>query len=382
MTAYPTERYPKMKDSGVKWLGRVPEHWRVWRLKNVAEVHVSNVDKYSRESEIKVLLCNYVDVYRNDFIRTGLPFMRATATAREIERVGLRSGDVLITKDSEVWNDIGVPALVGEIDSGGVSGYHLALLRPDLARTHPGYLFRALQSAAVASQFHVHANGVTRFGLTHRAIKSVTLPVPPLSEQVAIARFLDHADRRIERCVRAKRKSIALLEEQERVLVHQVVTGQIDVRTGRPYSAYQPSRLSWAGDVPAHWAVASLRHRYSQCLGKMLDSSRITGDNLVPYLRNIDVQWDRINVDDLPAMDISPKEYDRYTVQGGDLLVCEGGEMGRCALWADDLPRCGVQKALHRLRPRSARRDLARFLYYALRCAGPSTTGSSAPSRT
>lgn len=157
MTAYPTERYPKMKDSGVKWLGRVPEHWRVWRLKNVAEVHVSNVDKYSRESEIKVLLCNYVDVYRNDFIRTGLPFMRATATAREIERVGLRSGDVLITKDSEVWNDIGVPALVGEIDSGGVSGYHLALLRPDLARTHPGYLFRALQSAAVASQFHVHA---------------------------------------------------------------------------------------------------------------------------------------------------------------------------------------------------------------------------------
>ena len=68
-------------------------------------------------------------------------------------------------------------------------------------------------------------------------------------------------------------------------------------------------------------------------------------------------------------MDISSHEYDRYTVEPGDLLVCEGGDVGRCALWPYNLPRCGFQKALHRLRPRNARQDLARFLYYALSVA-------------
>ena len=118
-----------------------------------------------------------------------------------------------------------------------------------------------------------------------------------------------------------------------------------------------------------HWEVAALRHRYSQCLGKMLDSKRITGNHLVPYLRNVDVQWDQINVEDLPTMDITPDEYDRYTLREGDLLVCEGGEVGRCALWFGELARCGFQKALHRLRPRNTGQDVPRFMYYALRAA-------------
>ena len=108
---------------------------------------------------------------------------------------------------SEVWNDIGVPALVvienTESKPKVVSGYHLAILRPFLQRAHPGYLFRALQSTAVASQLHVRANGVTRFGLTQSAIKAIRIPVPPLAEQAAIARFLDHAVDRIQSYVTA-----------------------------------------------------------------------------------------------------------------------------------------------------------------------------------
>ncbi len=121
--------------------------------------------------------------------------------------------------------------------------------------------------------------------------------------------------------------------------------------------------------MPEHWEVAALRHTYSQCLGKMLDSKRITGSHLLPYLRNTDVQWDQINIEGLPTMDIPPAEYGRYTVQQGDLLVCEGGEVGRCALWSRELTVCGFQKALHRLRPRNAGQDVPRFMYYALRAA-------------
>ena len=133
-----------------------------------------------------------------------------------------------------------------------------------------------------------------------------------------------------------------------------------------PYPAYKPSGVSWLGDVPIHWNVAALRHRYSQGLGKMLDAKRRTGNNSLPYLRNVDVQWDHINVRNLPEMDIVPSEYDRYTVQAGDLLVCEGGEVGRCALWLDSTSTYGFQKALHRLRPRDRDQDMVRFMYYVL----------------
>ena len=236
----------------------MPAHWEVRRLRNVAEMRVSNVDKLTKNDERPVRLCNYTDVYKNDRIRAEMPFMRATATTDEIERFRLRVGDVLITKDSEAWDDIGVPSLVSVAAPDLISGYHLALLRPRDYELLGGYLLRALQSKNLAYQFHIEAKGVTRFGLTHSGIKSVWLPVPPLPEQAAIVRFLDHADRLIRRYVRAKEKLIALLEEQKQVVIHQAVTGRIDVRTGQPYPAYKPSGVEWLGDVPTHWQVKKL----------------------------------------------------------------------------------------------------------------------------
>ena len=88
--------YPAYQDSSIEWLGDVPEHWEVVRLRNTSEMRVSNVDKHAKDDEQPVRLCNYVDVYKNDRIRSGMAFMRATATTDEIERFRLQSGDVLI----------------------------------------------------------------------------------------------------------------------------------------------------------------------------------------------------------------------------------------------------------------------------------------------
>ena len=86
-------------------------------------------------------------------------------------------------------------------------------------------------------------------------VREIRVTVPPRSEQAAIVRFLDHADRRIQRYIRAKQKLIALLEEQKQALIHEAVTGRIDVRTGRPYPSYRESGVEWLGPVPAHWDV-------------------------------------------------------------------------------------------------------------------------------
>ena len=92
--------YPEYTDSGVEWLGELPAHWEVRRLKTTASVQLSNVDKHSEEGQVPVRLCNYVDVYYNDLITVDLEFMNATATPAQVRRFRLRAGDVVITKDS------------------------------------------------------------------------------------------------------------------------------------------------------------------------------------------------------------------------------------------------------------------------------------------
>ena len=219
----------RLKPSGVPWLGDVPEHWEVRRLRTVAVMRVSNVDKHTREDEVPVRLCNYVDVYKNDRITSAMPFMAATASRDEIERFRLESGDVLITKDSETWDDIGVPALVAESAHDILSGYHLALLRPT-NEILGSYLARTLQSKGVAYQFHVRANGVTRYGLTHNGIQSVSLPLPPLPEQTAIVEYLDKATADIDAAIARARRQIELVQEYRTRLIADVVTGKLDVR--------------------------------------------------------------------------------------------------------------------------------------------------------
>ena len=219
-----------LKDSGVKWLGEVPVHWQVRRLRNVTDMRVSNVDKHVKAAEVPVRLCNYVDVYKNDRISEQIDFMRATATGEEIERFRLSKGDVLITKDSETWDDIGVPALVTNPTPDLVSGYHLALLRPYIDEISGEYFLRTLQSKGLAHQFYVKANGVTRYGLTHTAIKSVWLPLPPLPEQTAIVEYLDRATADIDTTTARACREIELLQEYRTRLIADVVTGKVDVR--------------------------------------------------------------------------------------------------------------------------------------------------------
>jgi type I restriction enzyme, S subunit len=129
------------------------------------------------------------------------------------------------------------------------------------------------------------------------------------------------------------------------------------------YPEYKESGVEWLGEVPAHWDTPPLYLRYDAVLGKMLDEKRLTRKHLVPYVRNVDVQWDRVNVDELPELDIEPHEFERFTLKPGDLLICEGGEVGRTAVWRGELSQCAFQKAIHRLRPRTADEDVRYFFY-------------------
>ena len=225
-----------MMDSGVEWLGEIPAHWEVVRLKAVANVQLSSVNKKTVSGQPSVRLCNYTDVYYRDEIRRShaTAFMKATARESEIERFGLRKGDVLITKDSETPDDIAVPAIIAEDLPGVVCGYHLAMLRPNSHLCDGSFLGRAIGAAGPSDQFRLHASGVTRFGLTLGSIADSVIPLPPLPEQRAIADFLDGAASQIDALVTKTNDAIDRLREYRASVISAAVTGRIDVRDPSP----------------------------------------------------------------------------------------------------------------------------------------------------
>lgn len=196
------------------------------RLKNVADILVSNVDKKSVEGELPVRLCNYTDVYYNENISSDLDFMEATASRSQVEAFALRTGDVLITKDSETADDIGVPAFVPEGLDGVVCGYHLAILRARGAVLEPRFLFWFMASTSARQQLEVRATGITRYGLRLDAIGDLELVLPPVDEQRAIVAMLDHETSRIDCLVEKNATLIDTLRERRQTVITASVTGQ------------------------------------------------------------------------------------------------------------------------------------------------------------
>lgn len=188
--------------------------WRTEKLKHLASVAFSSVDKKTVGGEALVRLCNYTDVYYRDEITADLPFLEGTASADEIRRFSLRAGDVLITKDSETPDDIGVAAFVPETLPEVLCGYHLAVLRPDSRRVYPRFLFWSLKGISAREQMTSFASGVTRFGLRRYDVLGLQVPVPTISSQSKIARFLDREIARIDSLIDRKRALMAVVAQR------------------------------------------------------------------------------------------------------------------------------------------------------------------------
>ena len=199
----------------------LPEGWREVRLGEVCNVITSPVDKKTIEGELSVKLCNYTDVYYNNTIDSKIDFMTATAKPREIEKFSLVKGDVIVTKDSETPNDIGVPAYVKETIDNLLCGYHLTVLRPK-EQAIGKYICYALTSPRVTCDFYRFANGITRFGLTNESYQKIKIPLPSLPEQKAIASLLEKWDTAIEKT----EALIAAKEKQFKRLLKTLINDQ------------------------------------------------------------------------------------------------------------------------------------------------------------
>ena len=221
----------ELRESAVEFLGAVPRHWNVWPVISLGSVLTSTVDKKSYDGEQPVRLCNYTDVYYNDEIVEGPNYMSATASPEQIAKFSVRAGDVAITKDSESADDIGIPAIVPNSMPGHVWGYHLSIYRLR-DRRYSRYVKRLFESSYVKAALAVRTPGVTRVGLSQNTLRYLRVPIPPVSEAIAIADYLDHETAEIDAAIADAREAIALSKERRAALISAAVTGQIDVTRG------------------------------------------------------------------------------------------------------------------------------------------------------
>lgn len=248
--------YPRYRNSGIEWLGEVPEHWEITRLKRVADVFPSNVDKKAYPDESAVLLCNYTDVYYHDTITAAIDFMPATASLDQIAKFTLRAGDTIITKDSETADDIAIAAYVPADIPGVVCGYHLSIVRPH-DEYSGAFIKRLFDSAYVKSCVAVRANGLTRVGLGQYELDNLDLPFPPQHERCRIAQFLEAETAKLDALIAEQQRLIELLKEKRQAVISHAVNKGLN-----PDAPMKPSGVEWLGDVPAHWQLK----RFQRCV--------------------------------------------------------------------------------------------------------------------
>ncbi len=177
--------------------------------------------------------------------------------------------------------------------------------------------------------------------------------LPPLAEQRRIARVLATATASIS----ATSEAIACGATARDALLKSLYMGGI--RGGRPVSDTS------VGPVPTGWRVDPLGEHFQVQLGKMMSENARGGDGHIPYLRNANVQWNTLELDDVATMAFSEQEREKFSLRYGDILACEGRHVGKSAMWREEIPGACYQKALHRLR--AIRDDVPSYLLHCLR---------------
>ncbi|MCM1114086.1 MAG: restriction endonuclease subunit S [Clostridium sp.] len=187
-------------------------------------------------------------------------------------------------------------------------------------------LYHLICSDSFLNQKDKNCSGATQKAITNQGLKKIFISIPDLLKQEKLATVLD----KIDHLLNTRRIQLLKLDE--------LVKSRF---------------VEMFGDVifnSKNWKIYKLDDISTSRLGKMLDSKQQTGEYVFPYLANFNVQWFHFNIENLNTMDFNEVDQKEFQLEYGDLLVCEGGEIGRCAVWHNEVQPCFFQKALHRIR--------------------------------
>jgi len=244
--------YPTYKESDVPWLGEVPEHWEIQRMKYVFGRIIGGSTPSSSEPSYwdgDIVWVTPADISQHKHLYDS---------GRRLTLEGLSSCSAELVPPMSIIVTSRAP--VGNVSLAEVTlctNQGCKALTPNDAVIETKYALELMGN--LKPELQSLANGTTFAEISTHRLGGCAIPLPPLPEQHAIAHFLNHIDTRINRAIRAKRKLIALLNEQKQAIIHHAVTRGLD-----PHAPLRPSGVEWLGDIPAHWEVRRSRYLFAE----------------------------------------------------------------------------------------------------------------------
>lgn len=327
-------RYESYKDSGVEWLRQIPSHWDVQRSKFIFKKIERKVNE-----EDQIVTC----------FRDGQVTLRAnrrtegfTNALKEHGYQGIRKGDLVIHAMDAFAGAIGIS------DSDGKATPVYSVCLPYNKQKVNVYFYAYyLRNLALSGFITSLAKGIRERSTDFRYadFAELLLPLPSYSEQQKIAQFLDDKTAKIDQAVDLAEKQIALLKEHKQILIQNAVTRGLN-----PDVPLKDSGVEWIGQVPEHWEVKQLKFEAHITLGKMLCTEYKRGFHLKPYLKSKNIQWLNVDTSSIDEMYFSSYELALYKLEKGDLILSEGGEVGKTCMWNNELDECYIQNSAHKVR--------------------------------
>jgi type I restriction enzyme S subunit len=314
--------YLKYKDSGVEWIGKVPDGWEILPIKYVVKIPVTDGPHETPELLNEGIPFISAEAIKNDKIDFGKKrgFISIEEHKRFSEKYKPQKGDIYMIKSGATTGNVAVVETDDEFNIWSP----LAAIRPDLKKTTTKFLFHFMKSINV--------------------IENLPIVAPSIEEQISIAAYLDRKTAQIDDLISKKQKLIELLKEERAAIINQAVTKGLN-----PDAPMKDSGIEWLGEIPAHWEVKRLKHIAKIILGKMLTNVDKGDYHYRPYLRAQNISWEKVNVKDVKNMWFSKDELHQYRLNRNDLLVSEGGEVGRTSIWDEEIEECYIQNSVHKV---------------------------------
>jgi len=298
--------YHAMKDSCVPWLREVPTHWEVLPNRVLfAEVKERN---HSDEQMLSVTISKGV-------IRQQA--LLADSSKKDSSNQDKSAYKLVCPRDIAYNKMRAWQGAIGISDFRGIVSPAYVVLRLRNGQ-NPRYFHHLYRTPMFAKEAERWSYGITSdmWSLRPEHFKMIYTALPPLPEQSAIVRFIDHFDHRINRLIRAKQKMISLLNEQKQAIIHRTVTRGLD-----PNALFKPSGIDWLGHVPEHWEVKRLRHVGEAVIGLTYEPNDVVDEKSgVLVLRASNVANGRIVFED--SVFVKHKIPERLRTRSGDILIC------------------------------------------------------------
>ena len=344
--------YDSYKKADGEWSDSIPSEWQEKRVKDLFRL-VTQAAPVNNDYELLSLYAGIGVKPRKDMEARG---NKASST----------DGYWIVKK-----NDIVVNKLLAWMGSVGLSKYDgvtspaydvLRQLKPDIDPRYYSYLFR---SEIAKKIFRKNSRGIMdmRLRLYFDKLGSITVSKPDLETQSSIANYIDNKTNQIDRKINLLKKKKESLERLVLSIIYKAVTRGLDDKI-----ELKDCDMLWNDKIPKHWNIARVKELGNLVLGKMLDNKPGDNKELKPYLKSKNIGWLTVTNRNIEEMYFSDYEQKIYRVKKGDLLLSEGGEVGKTSYWESEDQECYIQNSVHKFTV--SKNNCSRFFLYQFLAAG------------